>query len=60
MTALVNAACESFIKTLKYEEVYCTEYRDLAAPLSLPLNDTAFEIIVAREGSIFYNPMTGD
>ncbi len=34
-------------------------------PLSLPLNDTAFQIIVAREGSkhgphVFYNPMTGD
>ena len=25
-----NAAWESFIKTLKYEEVYRTEYRDLA------------------------------
>jgi transposase InsO family protein len=25
-----NAACESFIKTLKYEEVYRTESRDLA------------------------------
>ena len=25
-----NAACESFIETLKYEEVYRTEYRDLA------------------------------
>jgi len=25
-----NAYCESFIKTLKYEEVYRTEYRDLA------------------------------
>jgi transposase InsO family protein len=25
-----NAACESFIKTLKYEEVYRTEYRNLA------------------------------
>jgi transposase InsO family protein len=25
-----NAACESFVKTLKYEEVYRTEYRDLA------------------------------
>ncbi len=24
-----NAACESFLKTLKYEEVYRTEYRDL-------------------------------
>jgi putative transposase len=24
-----NATCESFIKTLKYEEVYRTEYRDL-------------------------------
>ena len=23
-----NAACESFMKTLKYEEVYRTEYRD--------------------------------
>jgi len=30
LTALANAACESFIKTLKYEEVYRTEYRDLA------------------------------
>jgi transposase InsO family protein len=26
-----NAACESFMKTLKYEEVYRTEYRNLAA-----------------------------
>jgi transposase InsO family protein len=25
-----NAACESFMKTLKYEEVYRTEYRDFA------------------------------
>lgn len=25
-----NAACESFLKTLKYEEVYRTEYRDFA------------------------------
>ena len=25
-----NAQAESFIKTLKYEEVYRTEYRDLA------------------------------
>ena len=25
-----NAGCESLIKTLKYEEVYRTEYRDLA------------------------------
>ena len=24
-----NAACESFMKTLKYEEVYRTEYRDV-------------------------------
>jgi transposase InsO family protein len=23
-----NAACESFMKTLKQEEIYCTEYRD--------------------------------
>ena len=30
MTAETNAACESFLKTLKYEEVYRTEYRDLA------------------------------
>jgi transposase InsO family protein len=29
-----NAACESFIKTLKYEEVYRSEYRDLAAARS--------------------------
>jgi transposase InsO family protein len=25
-----NASCESFIKTLKYEEVYRQEYRDMA------------------------------
>ena len=25
-----NAACESFMKTLKYEEVLRNEYRDLA------------------------------
>jgi transposase InsO family protein len=25
-----GTACESFLKTLKYEEVYRTEYRDLA------------------------------
>ena len=25
-----NAACESFMKTLKYEEVHRTEYRNLA------------------------------
>ncbi|MFP5227887.1 MAG: integrase core domain-containing protein [Acidobacteriota bacterium] len=25
-----NARCESFMKTLKYEEVYRSEYRDLA------------------------------
>ena len=25
-----NATCESFLKTLKYEEVYRTEYRNLA------------------------------
>ena len=24
-----NAACESFMKTLKWEEVYRSEYRDL-------------------------------
>jgi putative transposase len=29
LTALTNAACESFMKTLKYEEVYRNEYRDL-------------------------------
>jgi putative transposase len=29
-----NAACESFMKTLKYEEVYRTEYRDLPEALA--------------------------
>ena len=29
-----NAACESFIKTLKYEEVYRQEYRNLAEALA--------------------------
>jgi transposase InsO family protein len=31
-----NAACESFIKTLKYEEVYRNEYRDLAEDRRVP------------------------
>jgi putative transposase len=25
-----NAACESFTKTLNYEEIYCNKYRDLS------------------------------
>ncbi len=29
-----NAACESFMKTLKYEEVLRNEYRDLAEALA--------------------------
>ncbi len=29
-TTWANAACESFMKTLKYEEVHRNEYRDLA------------------------------
>ena len=28
-----NAACESFMKTLKYEEVYRSEYRDQPTPM---------------------------
>ena len=31
---LTNAACESFMKTLKYEEVYRTEYRDITEAYS--------------------------
>ena len=30
MTTQANAACESFMKTLKYEEVHRNEYRDLS------------------------------
>ena len=30
MTPQANAFCESFMKTLKYEEVHRQEYRDLA------------------------------
>lgn len=30
LTVLANARCESFMKTLKYEEVYRQEYHDLA------------------------------
>ena len=30
LTTFANATCESFMKTLKYEEVYRQEYRDLA------------------------------
>jgi transposase InsO family protein len=29
-----NAACESFMKTLKYEEVYRQEYRGMAEALA--------------------------
>ena len=29
MTTRANASCESFMKTLKYEEVYRQEYRDV-------------------------------
>ena len=29
LTTFANAACESFMKTLKYEEVFRSEYRDL-------------------------------
>jgi transposase InsO family protein len=28
LTTFANASCESFMKTLKYEEVYRNEYRD--------------------------------
>jgi transposase InsO family protein len=28
LTAFLNAIAESFMKTLKYEEVYCSEYLD--------------------------------
>jgi transposase InsO family protein len=30
LTTFANAACESFMKTLKHEEVHRNEYRDLA------------------------------
>jgi transposase InsO family protein len=30
LTTFANAACESFMKTLKQEEVYRNEYRDFA------------------------------
>jgi putative transposase len=30
LTTQANAACESFMKTLKHEEVHRTEYRNLA------------------------------
>ncbi len=33
MTTEANATCESFLKTLKYEEVYRQEYRDLGEVL---------------------------
>lgn len=29
LTAFANASCESFLKTLKREEIYANEYRDL-------------------------------
>jgi len=28
LTTLANASCESFMKTLKREEVYCRDYQD--------------------------------
>ncbi len=33
-TARWGAACESFMKTLKYEEIYRQEYRDMAEALA--------------------------
>jgi transposase InsO family protein len=33
-----NAACESFMSTLKQEEIYCQQYRDLE-DLSLHIDD---------------------
>lgn len=35
MTTQANARCESFIKTLKYEEVHRNEYRNLAEARAL-------------------------
>jgi transposase InsO family protein len=39
-----NAFCESFMKTLKYEEVYRQEYRDLRAPSGSVLSGMAESI----------------
>jgi len=38
-----NAACESFMKTLKYEEVLRNEYRDLALPPNSGANQVFFD-----------------
>jgi transposase InsO family protein len=35
LTTFSNAVCESFMKTLKYEEVLRNEYRDLAEARAL-------------------------
>jgi hypothetical protein len=44
-----NAACESFMKTLKYEEVLRNEYRDLAeAFASIPELEAAARQLIAR------------
>ena len=47
----VNAACESFMKTLKYEEMLRNEYRDLAEAPDAPANIQVWESS-ARERSL--------
>jgi hypothetical protein len=40
-----NAACESFMKTLKYEEVYRNEYRDFHVPAPASVSSWSASII---------------
>jgi transposase InsO family protein len=46
-----HAACESFMKTLKYEEVYRYEYRDLAEARASNLPPAEFEANLATQGN---------
>ena len=45
-----NAACESFMKTLKYEEVYRQEYRDLVE--ANPTSDSSSKRSITASGCI--------
>ncbi len=49
-----NATCESFMKTLKYEEVYRQEYRNLVWMLAGPSNDSLKKSTTAN---VFTRPL---
>jgi transposase InsO family protein len=54
-----NAQCESFMKTLKYEEVYRNEYRDLTearAQIGVFLERSTTKNVCTRRWATFLRP----